>query len=93
VEIKLRHRHLRLRTGDFFGDISALRRARRSATVTAVIPTRLLVPDAYDLHGLMDRQPELAARIQEAARAKLGHELNVPDGDLVSEELSSASSD
>src|ERR1700675_2194501 len=80
-------------TGHFFGEISVLRRARRSATVTAVVPTRLLVLDALDLHGLMDRQPELAARIQEAARAKLGHELNAPDGDLVSEELSGAPSD
>jgi voltage-gated potassium channel len=90
VEIKLRHKHLRLGAGQFFGEIAALRCARRSATVTAVMPTRLLVLDAFDLHGLMDRQPQLAARIQEAARAKLGHELNAPDGDLVSEELSSA---
>jgi voltage-gated potassium channel len=52
-----------------------------------VIPTRLLVLDAYDLHSLMDRQPELAARIQEAARTKLGHEVNAPSGDLISEEL------
>jgi voltage-gated potassium channel len=93
VEIKLRHKHLRLGAGQFFGEIAALRRARRSATVTAVMTTRLLVLDAYDLHGLMDRQPELAARIQEAARAKLGHELNAPDGDLVSEELSGVPSE
>ena len=90
VEVKLRHKHLRLGAGQFFGEIAALRRTRRSATVTALMPTRLLVLDALDLHGLMDRQPELAARIEEAARAKLGHELNEPDGDLTSEELSSA---
>jgi voltage-gated potassium channel len=90
VEIKLRHTHIRLGTGQFFGEIAALRRARRSATVTAVMPTRLLVLDALDLHGLMDRQPELAARIEEAARAKLGHELNEPESDLTSEELSGA---
>jgi voltage-gated potassium channel len=93
VEIKLRHKHLRLGAGHFFGEISALRRARRSATVTAVMPTRLLVLDALDLHSLMDRQPELAARIEEAARAKLGHALNAAGGDLVSEELSSVPSD
>jgi voltage-gated potassium channel len=90
VEVKLRHKHLRLSAGQFFGEIAALRRTRRSATVTALMPTRLLVLDTLDLHGLMDRQPELAARIEEAARAKLGHELNEPDGDLTSEELSSA---
>jgi voltage-gated potassium channel len=93
VEIKLRHKHIRLGTGQFFGEIAALRRARRSATVTAVIPTRLLVLDALDLHGLMDRQPELAARIEEAAREKLGHELNAPGGDLIPEELLVSSSD
>jgi voltage-gated potassium channel len=90
VEVKLRHEHLRLGTGQFFGEIAALRRTRRSATVTAVTPTRLLVLDALDLHALMDRQPELAARIEEAAREKLGHALNAPDDDIMNEELTSA---
>ena len=44
-------------------------------------------------YGLMDRQPELAARIQEAARAKLGRALDEPGGDLISEELSNAPSE
>jgi voltage-gated potassium channel len=92
VEVKLRHKHLRLGTGQFFGEIAALRRTRRSATVTAVTPTRLLVLDALDLHALMDSQPALAARIEEAAREKLGHALNAPDGDLMSEELADAPS-
>jgi len=90
VEVKLPHKHVRLGTGQFFGEIAALRRTRRSATVTALTPTRLLVLDTLDFHGLMDRQPELAARIEETARAKLGHGLNEPDGDLTSEEVSSA---
>jgi voltage-gated potassium channel len=90
VEVKLRHKHLRLGTGQFFGEIAALRRTRRSATVTAVTPTRLMVLDALDLHALMDSQPALAARIEEAAREKLGHALNAPDDDIMSEELSSA---
>jgi voltage-gated potassium channel len=93
VEVKLRHKHLRLSTGQFFGEIAALRRTRRSATVTAVTPTRLLVLDALDLHGLMDRQPALATRIEEAASAKLGHELNAQGGDIVTEELYEIPSD
>lgn len=87
VEVKLRHKHLRLSAGQFFGEVAALRRTRRSATVTATMPTRLLVLDALDLHALMDRQPALAARIEEAAREKLGHALNSRDDDLMSEEL------
>ena len=90
VEIKLRHKHLRLGAGQFFGEIAALRRTRRSATVAAVTPTRLLVLDALGLHALMDRQPSLAARIEEAAREKLGHALDAQDGDLVTEELYNA---
>jgi len=90
VEVKLRHRQLRLGTGQFFGEIAALRRTRRSATVTAMTPTRLLVLDALDLHALMDGQPALAARIEEAAREKLGHAPNASDGDLMSEELAGA---
>jgi voltage-gated potassium channel len=93
VEVKLRHKHLRLSGGQFFGEIAALRRTRRSATVTAVKPTRLLVLDALDLHALMDRQPELAARIEEAAREKLGHALNAQDGDILNEELYDAPAD
>ena len=91
VEVKLRHKHLRLSAGQFFGEIAALRRTRRSATVTAVRPTRLLVLDALDLHALMDRQPTLSARIEEAAREKLGYALDAPGDDLMSEELTGTS--
>jgi voltage-gated potassium channel len=90
VEVKLRHKRLRLGAGQFFGEIAALRRTRRSATVTAVTPARLLVLDALDLHALMDRQPEIARRIEQAAREKLGHALDAPDDDLMSEELSNS---
>jgi voltage-gated potassium channel len=90
VEVKLRHTHLRLGAGQFFGEIAAPRRTYRSATVTAVTPTKLLVLDALDLHAMMDRQPALAARIEEAAREKLGHALNESDDDLTSEELTGA---
>jgi voltage-gated potassium channel len=86
VEIKLRHQHVRLGAGDFFGEVAALRQSRRSATVVALRPTRLLALDASDLHSLMDREPQIAARIWEAARARLGRELDIA-GDLVASEL------
>jgi voltage-gated potassium channel len=87
VEIKLRHQHVRLGAGDFFGEVAALRQSRRSATVVALRPTRLLALDASDLHSLMDREPQIASRIWEAARQRLGHELDTATGDLVASEL------
>ena len=43
--------------------------------------------------AFVDRQPALAARIEEAAREKLGHALNAQGGDIVTEELYEAPSD
>ena len=86
VEIKLRQKHVRLGAGDFFGEIAALKRSRRSATAIALQTTRLLALDASDLHSLMDREPQIAGRVWEAARTKLGKELDAL-GDLVPSEL------
>jgi voltage-gated potassium channel len=87
VEIELKHQRLRLGAGHFFGEIAALRRARRSATITAVTRTSLLVLDAHDLHALMDREARIAHRIREVARNRLGHEVLTSKGDLITEEL------
>jgi len=90
VEIRLHHKHIHLGAGDFFGEIAALRQSKRSATAIALQTTRLLALDASDLHGLMDREPQIANRIWDAARTRLGKELDVAAGDLVSAELSGA---
>jgi voltage-gated potassium channel len=87
VEIKLRHQHVRLGDGDFFGEIAALRQSRRSATVVALRPTRLLALDAADLRSLMDREPQIAARIWDAARTRLGREIDKETGDLTEAEI------
>ena len=87
VEIELKDRRVRLGAGQFFGEIAALRRARRSATVTAITRTSLLALDAHDLHALMDREPRVAERIHEVVRHRLGRDLVSPQGDVVSEEL------
>jgi voltage-gated potassium channel len=85
VEIELPHERTRLGAGHFFGEIAALRRARRSATVTARTRTSLLVLDAHDLHALMERQPRIAERIREVAKNRL--ERVGTKGDLLAEEL------
>jgi voltage-gated potassium channel len=87
VEIKLRHQHINLGAGDFFGEIAALRQSRRSATVVALRTTRLLALDSSDLRSLMDREPQIAARIWDAARTRLGGEIDTETGDLVTAEL------
>jgi len=90
VEIELKSKRVRLGTGQFFGEIAALRRARRSATATAITHTSLLALDAHDLHALMDREPRVAERIREVVRDRLGRDIVTPQGDLVNEELEEA---
>ncbi len=87
VEIKLRHERVRLGAGHFFGEIAVLRRARRSATVTALTRTSLLVLDAHDLLALMDHQPRIAERIREVARKRVEGQGFNEVGDLLAEEL------
>ena len=40
-----------------------LRKTRRTATVRATQPTKLLLLDAADLHTIMERSPEVGRRI------------------------------
>jgi voltage-gated potassium channel len=92
VEIELKHRQVRLGAGHFFGEIAALRRTCRSATITAVTRASLLVLDARDLHALMDREQRIAERIREVARSRLDGEVLTSRGDLISEELNDTAS-
>jgi voltage-gated potassium channel len=87
VDLPPPHGKVRLGAGHFFGEVAVLRRARRSATITALARTHLLALDAHDLRALMDRDPRISDRIREVARTRLGHELVTPRGDLVTEEL------
>jgi voltage-gated potassium channel len=90
VEIDLNGKHIRLGIGHFFGEIAVLRRARRSATVTAVTRTNLLVLDASDFHTLMDQEPRIAARVNAVVRDRVGREVVSPSGDIVAGELKAA---
>jgi voltage-gated potassium channel len=87
VEIDLKGEHIQLGIEQFFGEIAVLRRARRSATVTALTRTNLLVLDATDLRMLMERDPRIAQRIHAVVRDRLGDELLSPKGDMVTEEI------
>jgi len=87
IVVKGKKDHLRFGVGQFFGEVAVLRRARRSATVTALTRTSLLVLAAQDLHALMQRDPRIAARIKDTVEKRLGRELVSPKGDIVTEEL------
>jgi voltage-gated potassium channel len=78
---------LRIGIGQFFGEVAVLRRSRRSATVTAISRTNLLVLDGQDLRALMHRDPRVAERIHEVVVKRVGREAISSKGDIVSEEI------
>jgi len=88
VEILLPNEsHTRLGAGHFFGEIAVLQRTRRSATVSAVTRTSLLVLDAGDMRALMERDHRIGERLHEMARGRVKHELVTPKGDIITEEI------
>jgi voltage-gated potassium channel len=90
VEIELKDKRVRLGAAHFFGEVAVLRRAKRSATVSAITRTSLLVLDARDLHVLMEREPRIAERIREVVRTRVGRDIVTPTGDLLIQELEEA---
>jgi voltage-gated potassium channel len=88
VTIDLADGTRRLGEGHFFGEMAALRRVRRTATVRAIERTSLLVLDARDLHSLMQRQPTIAKRLRKTVQDRLGEDLISTEGDLLTDEFS-----
>jgi voltage-gated potassium channel len=78
---------VRVGVGHFFGEVGVLRRARRSATVTALMRTSLLVLDAEDLRNLMGREPRITEQIDGSVRNRVERERMTRTGDIVTEEL------
>jgi voltage-gated potassium channel len=91
VDVVLRDKKVELATGDFFGEIAALRQSRRTATVIARTQVSLLVLDSHDLQALMEREPRIAEHIRHVASTRLGEEIIVAKGDLISEEIEKTS--
>jgi CRP-like cAMP-binding protein len=59
-----------LHEGDFFGEMALLTRERRTATVTAIKSTDLLVLDCDDFHRFIDRNPDVGARVRAVAQQR-----------------------
>ena len=70
VEVESANGKVRLEEGDFFGEIALLSREPRSATVMALRPTDLLVLDADDFMRLVDRLPDVGAKVDAVAKER-----------------------
>jgi voltage-gated potassium channel len=70
VEVESAAGKVRLEEGDFFGEMALLSREPRSATVTALRSTDLLVLDADDFLRLVDRLPEIGTRVRAVAKER-----------------------
>jgi CRP/FNR family transcriptional regulator, cyclic AMP receptor protein len=62
-----------LQPGDTFGEIGVLERGRRTASVVASGPMRLLTMTVWEFNKLAEELPELAARATALAKARLEH--------------------
>ncbi len=57
--------------GDFFGEMSLLDSAPRSATIRAIEPTRCLMLSSWDFKALLERTPSIAIKLLEVLSRRL----------------------
>jgi voltage-gated potassium channel len=72
VEVDVQPHPVRLRAGQFFGEIALLRESQRTATVTAMTEVQLLALEASDFRSLIERYPDLKERIARIAENRMG---------------------
>ena len=65
-----------LKDGDFFGEGGLLEHRPRNADVRSAGYTHLLVLDRKDFNRLLDRRPELLAKLEEVAARRVA---DLPD--------------
>ena len=70
VEVEAQGGKRRLEEGEFFGEMALLTHERRTATVTAIKSTDLLVLDCDDFHRFIDHNPEVGAHVRTVARER-----------------------
>ncbi|WP_417771205.1 cyclic nucleotide-binding domain-containing protein [Stappia sp.] len=89
VEAVFETSRMRLEEGAFFGEMALLAERRRTATVSAVSPTQLLVLDSHDLRGLMRRKPAVARHVLDEVMRRR----DASGGDMLEEEIVAAQAD
>ena len=73
VEVELTPTPVRLKQGEFFGEIALIQNIRRTATIFSITNCRLLVLEAVDFHRLVDQVPELKEHIEQTSEERLSH--------------------
>src|SRR5690606_21951873 len=71
VEVRLPREPVRLGTGDFFGEMALIRRARRTADVVAIGYCQLLEMPRDAFRELLRTQPELMREVRRVADIRL----------------------
>ena len=72
VEVMVPHADIKLKSGDFFGEVALLTSQPRNADVVAVSYCELLVLRKHDLDALMAGSPDLKAQIETRAMVRSG---------------------
>lgn len=57
--------------GDFFGEMSLLDQAPRSATIRAIDPTSCLMLSSWDFKAVLERNPSIAIKLLEVLSRRL----------------------
>ena len=57
--------------GDFFGEIALIEEARRTASVVAKTPMRLVVMHRREFQHMVEEMPRVAERVRDAIRQRL----------------------
>jgi CRP-like cAMP-binding protein len=57
--------------GDFFGEMSLLDQAPRSATIRAIEPTDCLMLSSWDFKSLLEKHPSIAIKLLEVLSRRL----------------------
>ena len=87
VEINLPNQRIQQGEGQFFGEVSVLRKTLRSGNVHTTQPTKLLILDAYDLRTIMIRNPKIGQAIQQMAHNRSELKPKNQQGDMIAAEL------
>ena len=70
VEVDVEPKPVRLGPGSHFGEIALLRDVLRTATVTSVTDCKLLSLSVADFRALMEEQPELRTKLEDAVASR-----------------------